>query len=77
MEPFFSRAGISKLEPMLYDLVIKLVGRFEALKGTGTVVRVDHAFAAFSGDVVDRVCFENFSDFLADPNFAPYWYVNP
>lgn len=76
LEPFFSRSGVSKLEPMVHDLVTRLVARFEALKGTRTVIRVDHAFSAFSGDVVGRVCCEDSSDFLADPNFAPQWYVN-
>lgn len=60
---------------MVHDLVTKLVGRFEALKGTQTVIRVDHAFTAFTGDVIGRVCCENSSDFLADPNFAPEWYL--
>ena len=61
---------------MVYDLVDRLVGRLEALKGTRTVVRVDHAFHAFTGDVIGRICFEDSLGFLADSDFAPQWYVN-
>lgn len=76
MEPFFSRAGVSKLEPMVHEVVTKLVDRFEALKGTGTVIRVNDAFSSFAGDVMSKVCCEKSSNFLEDANFAPHWYVN-
>lgn len=75
LEPFFSRAGVTRLEPMLGDLAQKLVGRFEALKGSHAVVRLDHVFVAFSGDVIRRLCCEEQNDFLDDPNFASDWYV--
>lgn len=58
---------------MLAAVVTKLLGRFEALKGKGAVIRLDHAFFAFSGDVIRRVCCDVQEDFLDDPNFAPEW----
>lgn len=49
--------------------------RLEAFKGTNVVVRLDYAFAAFSGDVIGRICCEDKEDFLDDPDFAPQWYA--
>ena len=75
LEPFFSRLGVSRLEHMLADVVAKFNSRLEAFKGTDTVVRLDHAFTAFSGDVIRRICCEDKQDLLDDPNFAPQWCV--
>ncbi|KAK2767551.1 hypothetical protein FQN54_003709 [Arachnomyces sp. PD_36] len=74
LEPFFSRLGITRLESQIGELVQKLVGRFEALKGTGTVVRLDHAFLAFSGDVISMLCVHDPRHLLDSPNFAPEWF---
>ena len=60
---------------MLAEVVGKLERRFEALKGTGTVIRLDHAFHAFSGDVIFQICCEEQATFLEDPEFAPEWLV--
>ena len=58
---------------MLAGLVRRLVGRFEALQGTHTVVRIDHAFFAFTGDVIGGICHEEPTNYLLDLNFAPQW----
>lgn len=58
---------------MLAQVVANLVSRFEALKGTHSVVRLDHAFMAFSGDVICKICCVEHDDFLQDPEFAPHW----
>ncbi|KAL8633733.1 hypothetical protein Q9189_000469 [Teloschistes chrysophthalmus] len=73
LEPFFSRLGVSRLQDMLAEVVDKLAGRIEALKGTPTVVRLDHAFSAYAGDVVGRICWEDKEEFLDDPDFSPTW----
>lgn len=51
----------------------KFAGRLEDLKGTSSVIRLDHACSAFSGDVIGQICFEDGEKFLDDPNFAPEW----
>ena len=61
---------------MLHEIVGKLARRFEAMRGTQSLVRLDHAFFAFSGDVIGRVCCGEREDFLDDPNFAPQWSAN-
>ncbi len=75
LDPYFSRQGVTKLEPMVAQLCEKLiVGRFESLKGTGKVVRLDHAFTAFSGDVINRLCIDDPPNLVDDGEFAPGWF---
>jgi cytochrome P450 len=77
LEPFFSRMGIQRLQPMLADVALKLEERLKKLSGTGKVVRLDHAYSAFSGDIIGRICLgsRNTNEFLDDPEFAPHWYT--
>jgi cytochrome P450 len=77
LEPFFSRMGISRLQPMLAEVALHLESRLRDLKGTKTVIRLDHAFSAFSGDIIGRICMDDVNSgghFLDDPDFAPAWY---
>ena len=74
LEPFFSRLGVTRLWPILAEVVEKFAGRLEALKGTESVVRLDHACSAFSGDVIGQICWDDKEQFLDDPNFAPEWH---
>ena len=48
--------------------------RPQALKETATVVQLDHACSAFSGDVIGQILWDDQEKFLDDPNFAPEWY---
>ncbi|KAL8935395.1 MAG: hypothetical protein Q9211_004721 [Gyalolechia sp. 1 TL-2023] len=41
---------------VLQDTVVKLMKRLEALKGTSTILRLDHVFNAFTGSVISRLC---------------------
>jgi hypothetical protein len=69
--------GIQRLQPVLGDVALKLESRLQELSGTRTVIRLDHALSAFSGDVISRICLgdKNTNEFLDDPDFAPYWQV--
>ncbi|KAL8929202.1 MAG: hypothetical protein Q9208_001285 [Pyrenodesmia sp. 3 TL-2023] len=72
LDPYFSRSGVTKLEPMVAELCEKMIiGRFESSKGTGKPVRLDHAFTAFSGDVISRLCIDDPPSFVDDPDFSP------
>ncbi|KAL8720262.1 MAG: hypothetical protein Q9225_002860 [Loekoesia sp. 1 TL-2023] len=73
LEPLFSRLGVSRLQLMLAEVVEKLASRIEAFRGTHSVIRLDHAFSAFSGDIIGRICWEDKKEFLDDPAFAPEW----
>ena len=61
---------------MIAETVNKLVGRFDKLKGTETVIRLDHVFAAFTGDVIGNLCCVERVNFLDDENFPPEWCVH-
>ncbi|KAF2786944.1 cytochrome P450 [Melanomma pulvis-pyrius CBS 109.77] len=77
LEPFFSRMGIQKLQTMLGEVALKLEDRFRELEGKDQVIRLDHAFSAFSGDIIGRICLGSADTgprFLDDPDFAPDWY---
>ena len=73
LEPFFSRMGVSRLQPMLAEVAEKLCGRIEASKGTRSVIRLDHAFSAFSEDIIGKICWDGKEEFLDDSDFAPEW----
>lgn len=63
---------------MLAEVTRKFEQRLCALVGTGEIVRLDHACAAFSGDIIAKICLDDAAEggrFLDHPEFAPYWYV--
>ncbi|KAK8015085.1 cytochrome P450 [Apiospora arundinis] len=77
LEPFFSRLWISRLQPMLAECTFHLESRFRDLQGTQTITNLDHAFCAYSGDIIRRICLgddDTEGRFLDDPRFAPYCY---
>ncbi|KAI1498012.1 cytochrome P450 [Biscogniauxia marginata] len=77
LEPFFSRMGVTRLQPMLAEVAMHLESRFRQLEGKNKVIRLDHAFASFSGDIIARICLgdeESNDRFLDDAQFSPEWY---
>lgn len=60
---------------MLAELVSKLVCRFDALKGTGSIVRLDHAFSALTSDVLGRLCCGGAKGDLLDESEIPFEFV--
>jgi hypothetical protein len=65
---------------MLGEVVLKLESRFREFEGSHKVIRLDHAFSAFSSDVMCRLCLTKSSDkdcrldFLDDNSFSPDWF---
>ena len=60
---------------MIIHMVEKFVARLEALKGSNSVIRLDHALTALSGDVICQLCCDDTENFLDDPEFVPWWYA--
>ncbi|KAM5467008.1 hypothetical protein MauCBS54593_005628 [Microsporum audouinii] len=59
---------------MLAEVALKLESRIRALEGTNTVIRLDHAFSAFSGDIIGKICLDSGDEsktFLSHPTFNP------
>jgi cytochrome P450 len=73
IEPFFSRPGVTKVEPFINDVIDKLVSRFHSLQGSQRIVRLDHAMFAFAADVVGHVCLEEPAELMDDDDFSPAW----
>ncbi|CAH0045319.1 unnamed protein product [Clonostachys solani] len=74
VEPYFSRAGVTKLEPIMSECVQKLSDRYDSFEGTGKISRVDHAMQALTGDIIRRVCIGDGEDYLDDEEFSPGWH---
>ncbi|KAF2866566.1 cytochrome P450 [Massariosphaeria phaeospora] len=74
VEPYFSRLGVTRLEPLINKAVEKLIKRFTSFQGTGQIIRLDHAMLAFSGDVIGHVCVENPAELMDEKDFSPAWY---
>lgn len=48
LSPFFSKASVRRLQPVIWEKVDKLLERLHGLKNTGHPVRMDIAYAAFT-----------------------------
>ena len=73
LEPYFSRLGINRMEPTLVDEAKLLSTRLEAMKGSKAIVRLDHVFSAFAGDVIGRICAETPPYMMRLPDFGRDW----
>ncbi|KAE8412288.1 cytochrome P450 [Aspergillus pseudocaelatus] len=74
LEPFFSRAGIVRLEPVLVEMARKLESRLRQYEGTRTVITLNHIFSLPSQAIsIRRVCFGKDDDvgglFMDQPDF--------
>jgi cytochrome P450 len=55
LNPFFSKTAVRKLQPIIDDILHRLLGRFEQFRETGQPMTVSLAFAAFtSGKALAR-----------------------
>lgn len=73
LNPFFSRASVQKLEPMIKDVVERLCSRLEGFRETQEPVNLRHAFAAVTMDVITDYTFGTSYKCLDEPDFAPIW----
>ncbi|KAF2248555.1 cytochrome P450 [Trematosphaeria pertusa] len=79
LDPFFSRMGVQRLQSLIADIALKMENRLKQLP-KGKIVRLDHVFSAFSGDIIGRICLSTGQDdpdreeFMDDPDFAPEWF---
>ena len=73
LEPFFSRQGIERLEPFILEVARVMDRRLQSLKGSNRVIRLDHVFSAFAGDVIGKICCESPPKFIENPDFSPHW----
>jgi cytochrome P450 len=76
-EKYFSRTSIQGQQYMIASLAVILESRINEFKGTGKVLRLDHALPCYTADAIEAVCFGgdviSRGTLLRDPNFAPEW----
>lgn len=73
LEPFFSKQGVGELEPMLSSLTRRFCERIDGYKGTPKVIQLSHALPAYTGDVITRICCDEYPHLVEDENFSPSW----
>ncbi|KAK7981293.1 hypothetical protein PG988_003531 [Apiospora saccharicola] len=74
LNPFFSKASIRALEPLMASKVERLCQRLEELASDERVVSLTHGFAALTLDIVTHLCFGVSYNTLEDDEFAKDWY---
>ncbi|KAL7652954.1 hypothetical protein ACMYSQ_007697 [Aspergillus niger] len=70
LSPFFSKASVRRLQPVIWEKVDKLLRRLDEFKNTGQPVRMDIAYAAFTNDVIMEYSFNHSRDRLQKPDFG-------
>jgi cytochrome P450 len=73
LDKFLSRQNIARLQSIIHDEIRTLDRKMLAAKDTGTAVRLDHVFTAFTGDIVGQIACGESPELLDGPNFTPEW----
>ena len=71
MNRYFSKAAVSKLEPMIKKNIDKLSEKFEAHAGNGAPIDLGSAYSCMTTDVVCEYCFGRSTKFLDQASFEP------
>ncbi|TIC93610.1 Trichodiene oxygenase [Colletotrichum higginsianum] len=67
--PFFSKARVRRLEPMVRERADAVVGRLRGFAATGDVMRLDHALTAYATDIITNYAFGLCHDRVNAPDF--------
>jgi cytochrome P450 len=73
MNPYFSMRRIRSLEPLIQNLVKKLVTRLNDFKGTGVPLTIQYPFTCYSTDVITSYTMGSAFHYLDSPDFVPDW----
>lgn len=71
MNQFFSKASVTKLEPIIHTAIEKLVAQLRAHAGSGEPVIMNMAFSCMTTDIVTEYAFSKSYNFLDSPTFEP------
>lgn len=74
IETFFSKQNVNRFEDIIVRKVQLLDDQFERLKGTGSIVHINHAFTALTGDIIGHVACGAHPGLVDDPHFSPGWH---
>ena len=73
MNPFFSKQAISRMEPLIRNLIDKLCVRFERYRETGEPVDTLKAYAALTTDIITKYSFSTSYGCIDDTNWKWEW----
>ena len=73
LNPFFSKQAITRMEPLIRELIEKLCARFETCRKTGEPVDTLQAYAALTTDVITSYSFNTSYGCIDDPNWKFEW----
>ncbi|KAL4998395.1 putative cytochrome P450 [Aspergillus recurvatus] len=73
LEPFFSRLGIDRIEPLIIEEAKLLNDRLQSSSGSGRILRLDYVFSAFAGDVITQICSEGGPTMMNNQDFGKDW----
>ncbi|KAL4998500.1 cytochrome P450 [Aspergillus recurvatus] len=68
---FFSKASVTKLEPIIDSAIGKLCTQLESFSGSQRPVKMNMAFSCMTTDVVTEYAFAKSYNFLDSPTFEP------
>lgn len=68
---FFSKASVTKLEPMIHTAVEKLCAQLDGHADTGNPIKLNNAFSCMTTDVVTEYAFAKSYNFLDSATFEP------
>lgn len=74
LSPFFSKASVYNLEPVVQSVVDKLSSRLATIQGSETVMNMIDVFTALTCDVICEYSFASPYGFIDEPDFAPWWH---
>lgn len=57
LNQFFSKRSVTHLEPIIHEKIDKLGDRFRDALKTGTVLKLEYAFAGLTADVISHYCY--------------------
>lgn len=73
LNPYFSKANIFRLEPVIRERVEKLSKRLADAASHSEMVRLDVAFMALTTDTISQYAFGQDTRYLDEPDFSLMW----
>ncbi|KAH8896133.1 putative cytochrome P450 [Thozetella sp. PMI_491] len=75
LDPFFSRRSVQGYEYMIINELKRLESRLSGLRGSGTIINMEHVYAAVIGDLIGAVSLVEAPDLVLDERFSPDWHL--
>ncbi|KAF2469194.1 cytochrome P450 [Lindgomyces ingoldianus] len=71
LNPFFSKASVTRLEPMIREFVDKIYAHVESYAGTNEPCNVSHAFVCMTTDLISQYAFGWNRNYTGTRSFKP------